>query len=96
MTVVGLEKMKARQTPEMQQRIKIRAGELGSNVALASDRCGTLKAKRVSPRCLRHTAAILHADMRIKEQAMERTKPVDAPSGRYRPSDELLAFLEDL
>ncbi len=93
------------------------------NVALASDRCRTLKAKRVSPHCLRHTAAMellhqgvdctvialwlghesvettgiyLHADMRIKEEAMERTKPVDAPSGRYRPSDELLAFLEDL
>lgn len=93
------------------------------NVALASDRCRTLKAKRVSPHCLRHTAAMellhqgvdctvialwlghesvettgvyLHADMRIKEGAMERTKPVDAPSGRYRPSDELLAFLEGL
>ena len=92
-------------------------------VALASDRCQTLKRKRVSPHCLRHSAAMellqrgvgsavialwlghesvettriyLHADLRIKEKAMARTRPVDTPSGRYRPSDALLGFLKGL
>ena len=92
-------------------------------VALASDRCKTLKRKRLSPHCLRHSAAMellqrgvgsadialwlghesvettriyLHADLRIKEKAMARTRPVDTPSGRYRPSDALLGFLKGL
>ena len=92
-------------------------------VALASERCPTLKGKRVSPHCLRHTAAMellhkgvgctvialwlghesvettqiyLHADLQVKEKAMERTRPVDTPPGRYRPSDALLDYLEGL
>ena len=28
--------------------------------------------------------------------AMAKTKPLTAPSGRYRPSDKLLAYLEAL
>jgi hypothetical protein len=35
-------------------------------------------------------------DIQLKEQAMATTKPVAAPAGRYRPSDELRAFLEAL
>jgi integrase/recombinase XerD len=92
-------------------------------VALASERCPTLKGKHVSPHCLRHTAAMallhkgvgctvialwlghesvettqiyLHADLQVKEKAMQRTKPVDTPPGRYRPSDALLDYLERL
>ena len=42
------------------------------------------------------TQVYIHADIKLKEQAMEKTKPVTAPSGRYRPNDELLAFLEAL
>jgi site-specific recombinase XerD len=42
------------------------------------------------------TQMYIHADIKLKEQAMEKTKPVTAPSGRYRPNDELLAFLEAL
>jgi integrase/recombinase XerD len=38
----------------------------------------------------------IHADMQIKEKAMARTRPVDAKPGRYRPGDQLLAFLEAL
>lgn len=45
---------------------------------------------------LRSTAAYLHADMTIKEQALQRMATVDAPAGRYRPSDKLLAFLDGL
>ena len=37
-----------------------------------------------------------HADPALKEQAIARTAPLGAKPGRYRPSDELLAFLEEL
>ncbi|HZA79458.1 MAG TPA: tyrosine-type recombinase/integrase [Acidimicrobiales bacterium] len=42
------------------------------------------------------TQIYLHADLAIKEQALARTAPTGAVAGRYRPSDSLLAFLENL
>jgi site-specific recombinase XerD len=42
------------------------------------------------------TQMYLHADMRLKEQALARMTPPDAKPGRYRPTDQLLAFLERL
>jgi site-specific recombinase XerD len=42
------------------------------------------------------TQMYLHADMRLKEQALSRTKPLKVRPGRYRPTDKLLAFLESL
>jgi UTP:GlnB (protein PII) uridylyltransferase len=42
------------------------------------------------------TQSYLHADLAIKEKALARTKPLDAKPGRYRPTDETLAFLEGL
>lgn len=45
---------------------------------------------------IRSTTAYLHADMTIKEQALQRMATADLPAGRYRPSDKLLAFLDDL
>ena len=42
------------------------------------------------------TQMYLHADMRLKEQALSRTKPLKVRPGRYRPADKLLAFLESL
>ena len=42
------------------------------------------------------TQMYLHADMRLKEQALSRTKPSKVRPGRYRPPDKLLAFLESL
>ena len=42
------------------------------------------------------TQIYLHADLRIKEKAMERTRPVDVKSGRFKPDDTLLAFLKSL
>jgi integrase/recombinase XerD len=93
------------------------------HVELASDKCPTLKGKRVTPHVLRHSAAMqllqngvdrtvialwlghesvestqmyVHADIHIKEQAMAKTRSVAASPGRYRPNDELLAFLEGL
>jgi integrase/recombinase XerD len=38
----------------------------------------------------------LHADLALKERALARTTPPDAKPGRYRPPDQLLAFLESL
>jgi len=42
------------------------------------------------------TQMYIHADIQLKEQAMAKTKPLTAPAGRYRPGDELIAFLEAL
>ena len=42
------------------------------------------------------TQMYLHADMRLKEQALSRTQPLNVRPGRYRPNDTLLAFLESL
>jgi len=40
--------------------------------------------------------AITPDDIELKEKAMAKTQPVTVPPGRYRPNDELLAFLEGL
>ena len=42
------------------------------------------------------TQMYLHADLRLKEKALSRTLPLGAKYGRYRPDDELLAYLESL
>ncbi|MBM4319080.1 MAG: integrase [Deltaproteobacteria bacterium] len=42
------------------------------------------------------TQIYLHADQRLKEQALSRTTPLGVTPGRYRPDDDLLAFLEGL
>lgn len=42
------------------------------------------------------TQMYLHADLRLKEQALSRTAPFGTRTGRYRPDDKLLAFLESL
>ena len=38
----------------------------------------------------------LHASLELKEQALAKTAPTNVPPGRYRPDDELLAFLQAL
>ena len=40
--------------------------------------------------------AYIHADLALKEQALARTAPQDAPPGRYQPPDTVLAFLDHL
>ena len=42
------------------------------------------------------TQMYLHADLRLKEEALSKMTPLDVPPGRFRPDDELLAFLEGL
>lgn len=45
---------------------------------------------------IRSTNVYLHADMTIKQRALDLTTPNSTPPGRYRPTDPLLAFLEGL
>jgi site-specific recombinase XerD len=42
------------------------------------------------------TQMYLHADMRLKEKALSRTVSLGVKPTRYRPNDNLLAFLESL
>ena len=42
------------------------------------------------------TQVYLHADMQMKTEAMDLTRPADLPKGSYRPDDALMAFLEAL
>ena len=45
---------------------------------------------------IRSTNPYLHADMTIKERALARITPATSKPGRYRPPDDLLAFLDSL
>ena len=45
---------------------------------------------------VRSTDPYLHADMAIKQRALERMAPPTVRQGRYQPPDHLLAFLESL
>jgi site-specific recombinase XerD len=38
----------------------------------------------------------LHASLELKQQALDKTTPVDGRPGRYQPDDDLLAFLKSL
>ena len=42
------------------------------------------------------TQVYLHANLALKEQALAKTNPLKGCSGRYRPGDKLLAFLQGL
>jgi len=42
------------------------------------------------------TQVYIHADLALKERAIARTAPRDAPPGRYKPSDAVIAFLDSL
>ena len=45
---------------------------------------------------IRSTAVYLHADMTIKERALQRMATTASSGGRYQPGDKLLAFLDSL
>ena len=45
---------------------------------------------------LRSVESYIHADMRLKERALARTRPPGTRPERYRPPDRLIAFLESL
>jgi len=45
---------------------------------------------------LASTRPYLHADLELKQKALDRTAPPNTKPGRYTPPDKLLAFLESL
>jgi len=45
---------------------------------------------------VKSTERYLHADNKLKQDAIERAAPIGTRPGRYRPPDRLLAFLEAL
>ncbi len=47
-------------------------------------------------RQFQYPSAPLHADLAMKERALARTAPRDIATKRYRPTDSLLNFLENL
>ncbi|MCP4036371.1 MAG: site-specific integrase [bacterium] len=53
-------------------------------------------ALRLGHETVETTQMYLHADLRLKEQALSRTTPVGVEPARHRPDDRLLAFLEGL
>ena len=42
------------------------------------------------------TQIYFHADMQLKEKALEKTAPMNVSIGRYQPDDALLVFLDSL
>ncbi len=42
------------------------------------------------------TCVYLHADLKLKEAALAKTTPTRGTPDRYRPDDEVLAFLNRL
>jgi site-specific recombinase XerD len=42
------------------------------------------------------TQIYLDADLALKEAVLAKTKPINGKSGRYRPEDDLLSFLNGL
>jgi len=42
------------------------------------------------------TDAYLHADMAIKQAAIDRTRPIDVKPGTYQPEPDILAWLTSL
>jgi|SRR5680860_227963 len=45
---------------------------------------------------LETTQIYLHADLQMKERALERLRPTGTPPGHYQPEGKILAFLEGL
>ncbi len=42
------------------------------------------------------TYIYLHADLQMKEKALAKTTPVNMRPNRYKPDDQVLAFLKSL
>ena len=42
------------------------------------------------------TQIYMHADLKLKEKALARTRPPRSRTGRFQPPDSLLAWLEAL
>ena len=72
---------------------------LRHSTAMELLRCGvscTVIALWLGHEAVESTQVYLHADMQIKKNAMDQTRPTDVPEGTFRPDDELISFLEAL
>ena len=56
----------------------------------------SLGIKHLSALSMETTQIYLHANLQLKERAMDQTKPVEVPVGRYQPNADVMAFLEPL
>jgi integrase len=45
---------------------------------------------------IQSTQIYLHADLAVKQRALDRTAPPETSPGRYRPPDALISFLNSL
>lgn len=96
---------------------------LHKHLLRATSTCPSIRKKRITFHCLRHTMAMdllhagveqmaialwlghesvettqmyLDADLALREKILARTAPIDSRPGRYRPSGQLLTFLNQL
>jgi integrase/recombinase XerD len=46
--------------------------------------------------CIETTHIYLFADLDLKERALDRTRPLASPPGRYQPPDDILTWLDAL
>lgn len=96
---------------------------LNKHISSARKGCPSLRDKRITFHCLRHTMAMdllhagfeqsvialwlghesiettriyLDADLALKEKILAKTTPIDSKPGKFRPSNQLLTFLNQL
>ena len=66
------------------------------NPRRSADSRWSLGIRHFSALSVETTQIYLHADLRLKEKAMEKTHPVGVKPGRFKPDDTLLGFLKSL
>lgn len=89
----------ARKTCASLNKKRITPHTLRHTAAMELLRCGvdrSVIALWLGHESMETTQIYLHADMRMKEQALARTRDSGVRPSRYRPKDDLLAFLEGL
>jgi Acyl-CoA dehydrogenase, C-terminal domain len=103
---LAADETRAHRPPLRARSLSVRSGRTGEPAmrgAAWPDRCQLLAGNDVTVIALwlgheqlSSTNAYLHADMTQKQEAIDRTTPIAAKPGRYRPPDTLIAFLESL
>lgn len=97
--VIGRHVETARKTCASLSKKNITPHTLRHTAAMELLRCGvdrSVIALWLGHESMETTQIYLHADMRMKEQALARTASSRARPARFRPKDDLLAFLEGL
>jgi site-specific recombinase XerD len=97
--IVARHVMSARQNCPSLQRKRVTPHVLRHTAAMELLRAGvdrSVIAMWLGHESMETTQIYLHADLALKEQALACTTPTGIDPGRYRPNDDLLAFLESL